>query len=239
MELPLEIRLMIYKLLLEETSTALTLLTQGTAEQEVVRRGCLKKRQKHHGTGRQILLKTVHKANDKTITHLQPVILRVSKSIHDEAISILYRQTFEFEHPVALQKFLFAIGPENRLLLQHIVLRGWQDDEFLVWQQALASAFDRLMTAQNLRSITMDRHIYSSSDKPKIWRDRWMLVPVNHFNVRAEYWAQCIDAAKGKGTAKSLLTFTERNFGSEDDIAQGAQDYLDRKKFFMDNMKLG
>ncbi|CAD0094768.1 unnamed protein product [Aureobasidium mustum] len=238
MELPLEIRLMIYKLLLEETSTALTLLTQGSSEQEVVRRGCLKKQQPRR-TGRQILLKTVYKANDETITHLQPVILRVSKSIYDEAISILYRQTLEFEHPITLQKFLFAIGPENRLLLQHIVLRGWQDDEFLVWQQALASAFDRLMTAQNLRSITMDRHIYSSSDRPKILWDKWKLVPVNHFNVRAEYWAQFIDAAKGKGTAKSLLTFTERNFGSEDDIAQGAQDYLDRKKLFMDNMKLG
>ncbi|KAG9542806.1 hypothetical protein KCU90_g25754, partial [Aureobasidium melanogenum] len=181
MELPLEIRLMVYKLLLEETYTALTLLTQGHSEQEVVRRGCLKKQPKNHG-GRQILKKTVYKANDEGITHLQPAILRVCKPIYDEAISILYRQTLEFEHPIALQKFLFTIGPNNRLLLLNIVLRGWQDGEFPVWQQAFASAFDRLLTAQNLRSIGMDRHIYSSSDTPVIYRDPWKLTPVKHFN---------------------------------------------------------
>lgn len=229
---------MIYKLLLEENFTALILLTQGHAEQEIVRRGCLKKQQKNH-RGRQILLKTVHKANDETITHLQPAILRVCKSIYDEAISILYRQTLEFEHPIALQKFLFTIGPNNRLLLLNIVLRGWQDGEFPVWQQAFASAFDRLLTAQNLKSIRMDRHIYSSSDAGAIWHDKWKLNPVKHFNARVEYWAQCIDAAKGKGTARSLLSFTDRNFGSEDEIAQGNRDFLDRKKVFMDNMKLG
>ncbi|KAG9828455.1 hypothetical protein KCV05_g15025, partial [Aureobasidium melanogenum] len=238
LELPLEIRRMIYKLLLEETSTALTLLTQGHAEQEVVRRGCLKKQPKNLGV-RQILKKTVYKANDKGITHLQPAILRVCRSVYDEAISILYRQTFEFEHPIALQKFLFIIGPNNRLLLLNIVLRGWQDGEFPVWQQAFSSAFDRLLTAQNLRSINMDRHIYSSSDAPLIYRDPWKLTPVKHFNVRVEYWAQCIDVVKGKGTARSLLSFTDRNFGSEDEIAQGAQEFLDRKKVFMDNMELG
>ncbi|KAH0254321.1 hypothetical protein KCU91_g18054, partial [Aureobasidium melanogenum] len=238
MELPLEIRLMVYKLLLEETYTALTLLTQGHSEQEVVRRGCLKKQPKNHG-GRQILKKTVYKANDEGITHLQPAILRVCKPIYDEAISILYRQTLEFEHPIALQKFLFTIGPNNRLLLLNIVLRGWQDGEFPVWQQAFASAFDRLLTAQNLRSIGMDRHTYSSSDTPVIYRDPWKLTPVKHLNVRVEYWAQCIDAAKGKGTARSLLSFADRNFGSEDEIAQGAQEFLDRKKVFMENMQLG
>ncbi|KAG9522811.1 hypothetical protein KCU93_g6901, partial [Aureobasidium melanogenum] len=238
MELPLEIRLMIYKLLLEETCTALTLLTQGHAGFEIARRGYLKKQPKPI-SGRQILLKKVHKASDEDITHLQPVILRVSKTIHDEAISILYRQTLEFEHPIALQKFLFTIGPNNRLLLQNIVLRGWQDDEFSVWQQAFASAFDRLFPAQNLKSILMDRHVSSSSDMPLLYRDKWKLNPVKHFNVRVEYWVQCIDAAKGKGTARSLLSFTDRNFGSEDEIAEGDQDFLDRKKLFMDNMKLG
>lgn len=238
MELPLEIRLMVYKLLLEENSTALTLVTQRHAEQEIVRRGCLKKQQKNHG-GRQIFSKTVHKTNDESITHLQPAILRVCKTIYDEAISILYRQTLEFEHPIVLQKFLFTIGPNNRLLLLNIVLRGWQDSEFPFWQQASASTFDRLLAAQNLRSIRMDRHIYSSSDTPVIWRDKWMLNPVKHFNARVEFWAQSIDAAKGKGTARSLLSFTDRNFGSEDEIAQGDQDFLNRKKVFMDNVKLG
>ncbi|KAG9941588.1 hypothetical protein KCU85_g9538, partial [Aureobasidium melanogenum] len=237
MELPLEIRLMIYKLLLNETSTSLTLLTQGHAEQEIVRRGYLKKQPKPN-SGRQILLKKVHKPSDEDITHLQPVILRVSKTIYDEAISILYRQTLEFEHPIALKKFLFTIGPNNRLLLQNIVLRGWQDDEFPVWQQAVSSAFDRLLTVQNLRSICMDRHVSSSSDMPLMYRDQWPLNHVKHFNVRVEYWAQCIDATKGKGTARSLLTFTDRVFGSENEIAEDAQGFLDRKKLFMDNMKL-
>ncbi|KAH0360498.1 hypothetical protein KCU65_g9382, partial [Aureobasidium melanogenum] len=238
MELPLEIRLMIYKVLLEETSTSLTLLTQGFTDQEIVRRGYLKKQPKP-ASGRQILLKKVHKSSDEDITHLQPVILRVSKTICDEAISILYRQTFEFEHPIALKKFLFTIGPNNRLLLQNIVLRGWQDDEFPVWQQAVASAFDRLLTVQNLRSIRMDRHVSSSSDMPLVYRDEWKLGHIKHFNMRVEYWAQCIDAAKGKGTARSLLSFTDRNFGSEDEIAEDDQDFLDRKKLFIDNMKLG
>ncbi|KEQ67998.1 uncharacterized protein M437DRAFT_22139, partial [Aureobasidium melanogenum CBS 110374] len=237
MELPLEIRLMIYKLLLNENSTSLTLLIQGHAGQEIVRRGYLKKQPKPN-SGRQILLKKVHKPSDEDITHLQPVILRVSKTIYDEAISILYRQILEFEHPIALKKFLFTIGPNNRLLLQNIVLRGWQDDEFPVWQQAVSSAFDRLLTVQNLRSIRMDRHVSSSSDMPLMYRDEWKLNHVKHFDVRVEYWAQCIDAAKGKGTARSLLSFTDRNFGSEDEIAEGAQDFLDRKKLFMDNLKL-
>ncbi|KAK6006740.1 hypothetical protein QM012_005748 [Aureobasidium pullulans] len=238
MELPLEIRLMIYKLLLMEDSTALILLTYSRAERELVRRGCLKKQQKTHV--RQVHLKTIYKPDDETVTHLQPVILRVCKQVYDEAISILYRQTLEFEHPIALQKFLFTIGPANRLLLQHIVLRGWQDGEYPVWQQAFPSAFDRLLAASNLKSILMDRHVHSSSDLPREYgMPKYELRPVQYFNACVEYWVQCIDATRGKGTARSLLKFTDRNFGSEDEIAQDHQDFLRRKKLFMDNMKLG
>ncbi|CAD0083037.1 unnamed protein product [Aureobasidium vineae] len=237
MELPVEIRIMIYRLLLEETSTSLTLLTKGQASQEVVRRGYLEKQQKGH-RGRQILLKTVHKAKDKDIIHLQPAVLRVCNSIHDEAIPILYSQTLEFEHPVALQRFLYTIGHDNRLLLQHIALRGWQRDEFDTWKHAFASALERLLSAQKIKSIHLDRHIYSPSDGVPHYPNGYEKLPVDHFNGCVEFWVQSINAAKGKGTARSILTFADRNFGSEDEIAQGDQQFLDRKKTFMENLKL-
>ncbi|KAI4729342.1 hypothetical protein E4T49_02912 [Aureobasidium sp. EXF-10728] len=237
MDLPVEIRIMIYRLLLKETSTNLTLVTQVQAGQEVVRRGFLKKQQKGH-SGRQILLKTVHKPKDKDIVHFQPIVLRLCKSIHDEAIPILYGQTFDFEHPVALQKFLFTVGPDNRLLLQHIVLRGWGRDDFETWKHAFASALDRLLSAQNLKSIHLDRHIHSRSDGAKFYVKGYETLPVEHFNTCAEFWVQNINAARGKGTARSLLTFADRNFGSEDQIAQNDQQFLDRKKIWMDNLKL-
>jgi hypothetical protein len=238
MDLPLEIRTMIYKYLLEENSTTLTLLTQGQTGQEVVRRGFLNKQDKPH-SGRQVLLKTVHKANDKDINHLNPTILRVSKSVYEEAVPTLYSQTLDFEHPIALQKFLFSIGPNNRLLLQRIVLRGWQCDVFTVWQQALPSVFDRLLSAQNLKSIQMDRHTSSGTDKdgiynaPKDW-----YYQANYLSERIEFWGQCIDDGKGKGTARSLLKFSDREFDSEDGIAQGDQVFLDRKKVFLEKLKL-
>ncbi|KAI4715826.1 hypothetical protein E4T48_07997 [Aureobasidium sp. EXF-10727] len=237
MDLPVEIRIMIYRLLLKETSTSLTLVTQVQAGQEVVRRGFLKKQQKGH-RGRQIFLKTVHKPKDKDIVHFQPVVLRLCKSVHDEAIPILYGQTFEFEHPVALQKFLFTIGPDNRLLLQHIVLRGWGRDDFETWKHAFVSALDRLLSAQNLKSIHLDRHIHSRSDGAKSHFKGYEKLPVEYFNGCVEFWVQNINAARGKGTARSIVTFADRNFGSEDEIAQGDQQFMDRKKIWMDNLKL-
>ena len=238
MELPLEIRIMIYKHLLEEKSNPLTLLTQGQAGQEVVRRGFLNKQDKP-SSGRQVLHKIVHKANDKDITHLTPAIFLVCKLIHQEAIPILYGQSLEFEHPIALQKFLFSIGPNNRLLLQHIVLRGWQPDVFLVWQQAISSAFERLMSAQNLKSILMDRHTSSGTDRdgvrldPKDWEFK-----ARHLSERLEFWAQYMDNTKGKGSARSLLSFSDRNFNCEDDIVQEFQLGLERKKVFLEKLKL-
>jgi hypothetical protein len=237
MELPAEIRTMIYKLLLEEQTNPLTLLTQGLADEEIVRRGYLNKQKKN--SGRQVLLKTVHKANDKQIIHLAPAILRVCKTIHNEAVPILYGQTLEFEHPIALQKFLLDIGIHNRLLLLRIVLRGWQLDVFPVWQQALPSVFDRLLSAHNLKSIQLDRHTYSGSDNDKMYIDTkdWMH-HANHLSARIGFWAQSIDAAKGNGTARALLTFSDRTFDAEDNIAQDDRAFLDRKKFFLEKLKL-
>jgi hypothetical protein len=57
-------------------------------------------------------------------------------------------------------------------------------------------------------------------------------------DARIGFWAQSIDAVKGKGTARALLTFSDRNFDAEDDIAQGDQAFLDRKKFFLEKLKL-
>jgi hypothetical protein len=238
MDLPLEIRTMIYKYLLEENSAPLTLLTQGQTGQEVVRRGFLNKQEKRQG-GRQTLLKTVHKANDKSITHLTPAILRICKTVHEEATPILYGQTLEFEHPVALQKFLSSIGIKNRLSLLRIVLRGWQRNVFPSWQQVLPSVFDRLLSAENLKSITMDRHTYSGKDGDDVYDDPkdWKF-HADYLSERIEYWAQCIDAAKGNGTARSLLIFSDRNFDTEDDLPKRDQAFLDRQKVFFEKLKL-
>lgn len=237
MGLPLEIRIMIYKFLLEENANPLTLLTKGSGGQEVVRRGFHNKQAKLNN-GRQVLLKTVHKANDKDITHLTPAILRVCKSVYQEAAPILYGQTLEFEHPIALQKFLFSIGPDNRLLLLRIVLRGWQYYEFPAWVHALSSTFERLLAAQNLKGMLMDRHTSSGSDggsflDPKGWKRQ-----AEKFSEHIEFWAQCIDISKGKGTARSLLSFSDRVFASEDSIDQGDQIFLEHKKVFLQELRL-
>ncbi|CAD0107639.1 unnamed protein product [Aureobasidium uvarum] len=228
---------MIYKPLLNESIINLSFLT---SKDYTLLRGSLIKSSTTRRYKKAITSRILHRPESKNITHLQPAILRVCRSIHNEALPILYRQTFYFEHPIAMKLFLFAIRPANRLLLQHVVLRGWDYWAPNVWQEALASALDRLASAQNLKSLHLDRHVQSYQDgvpdwNTKIWRQE---AQTKHFNEHFGYWADCIDAARGKGTTKAILTFADRNFGSEDEVARGDQKFLECKKMLMDKIKL-
>jgi hypothetical protein len=95
------------------------------------------------------------------------------------------------------------------------------------------------MSAQNLKSILMDRHTSSGMDRdgvrldPKDWDFK-----AEHLSECIEFWAQSIDAIKGKGSARSLLLFSDRNFNCEDDIVQEFESGLERKKVFLEKLKL-
>ncbi|KAI5269376.1 hypothetical protein E4T47_07171 [Aureobasidium subglaciale] len=237
MDLPPEIRTMIYKLLLEESLTELNFITQlGTQK---LQRGHLQKRPptSRATKGLDIIRP---RAKDKDITRFHPAILRVSKFIHAEALSILYRQPFYFEHPVAMKQFLLVIHSTNRLLVERIILRGWDWQCVKSWRDALEPAFDRLVSARNLKSLRLERRVQSNNegvlDRTHLPLE-YQIYPPNRFVHAAKFWAQSLDEVKGKGTASSILSFSDINFGSKDEIAQKEKKFLARKKVFFDHLK--
>jgi len=84
----------------------------------------------------------------------------------------------------------------------------------------------------------MGRHTSSGSDgdsvyyTPKDWK-----LQAEKLSEHIEFWAQCLDIAKGKGTARSILLFSDRVFATEDSIDQGDEIYLKRKKVFLKELR--
>ncbi|KAG2160924.1 hypothetical protein JADG_000663 [Aureobasidium aubasidani] len=126
LKLPAEIRVMVYKHLLVESSVELSYRTGGQGKG--LSRGCLTKVPGKHGrAGHDSWVTFKPKHEDDKPTPLQPAILRVCKFTRAEATPLLYDQTFYFENPLALKRFLARITPSTLSLLRKIVIRGWAE----------------------------------------------------------------------------------------------------------------
>ncbi|THZ21114.1 hypothetical protein D6C89_06822 [Aureobasidium pullulans] len=228
LELPAEIRVMIYKHLLVESSVELSYRTGGQGKG--LSRGCLTKVPGKHGrAGHDSWVTFKPKHEDDKPTPLQPAILRVCKFIRAEAIPLLYDQTFYFENPLALKRFLARITPSTLSLLRKIVIRGWAERNIPCWVNALALAFAMLTTAHNLESVRFDRKVSGSSDQG-FWDQRRFPEYLQHLAVGGP---QILDPK-----AAEILSFSDINFGSQDEIENDYKLIEERKKVFFEKLQL-
>jgi hypothetical protein len=227
---------MIYKMCLVESARDLSFASKSSGRDFY--RGAVERTTSTHGHHRYYRHKIKReRKSDGNRTVLQPVILGINKDIRDEAIKLLYTQTFHFSNAHAFQLWFARISPANRMLLKNIVIKGWTDYKFSR-SKGVHHVFSLLTSATNVKSILLDRHVWSESDTPTnryhrttftgnpsgLWRD-------------IEYWADAIDAAQGKGAAKAALKFTKVCFGSEKEIEDEDEIVEKREKEFMAQMK--
>ncbi|THX09676.1 hypothetical protein D6D13_05795 [Aureobasidium pullulans] len=235
-KLPAEIRVMVYKHLLVESSVELSYRTGGQGKG--LARGCLTKVPGKHGrAGHDSWVTFKPKHEDDKPTPLQPAILRVCKFIRAEAIPLLYDQTFYFENPLALKRFLARITPSTLSLLRKIVIRGWAERNIPCWVNALALAFAMLTTAHNLESVRFDRKVSGSSDQG-FWDQRRFPEYLQHLAVEdLKFWIQYVNSTGGKKAAE-ILSFSDINFGSQDEIENDYKVIEERKKVFFKELQL-
>lgn len=233
MELPLEIRFMIYKECLVESARDLSFVSKTTGRD--VFRGTVKRSTRSWGG---YTFKTKRERSwDANRTALQPVVLRLNKTIKTEAIQLLYAQTFHFATTHAFQVWFARISPANRMLLKSIVIKGWTDYRHSRLMD-VQTVFSLLMSATNIKSILLDRHVWSE-DHSLFPNHRSATFTNNAVNFwrDIEYWADAVDAVYGKGAAKAVIKFTKVCFGSVKEIEKKDEVVEKREKDFMAKLK--
>lgn len=233
MELPLEIRFMIYKACLVESARELSFVSKSTGRE--IFRGTMKRTTNRYG-GYNFKTKR-ERSDDPNRTTLQPVILHLNKTIRDEAIHQLYAQTFHFANTHVFQQWFSRISPANRMLIRSVVIKGWTDYRFARTKD-VPHVFSLLTSATNVRSVLLDRHVWSETEGPSnYYYNRSFTGNAFGFWQDIEYWADAMDAAHGKGAAKAALKFTKACFGSLKEIEDGKEDVEKREKDFMAQLK--
>lgn len=232
MDLPLEIRYMIYKECLVESARALSFVGKNNGRE--VYRGTMKKYDRSWG-GYTFKVKR-ERSNDPNRTALQPVILRLNKAIRNEAIQLFYAQTFHFATTHAFQVWFARISPANRMLLRSIVIKGWTDYRHSRVMD-VQHVFSLLMSATNVKSILLDRHVWSDNHSVFLRNRGTFTSNASNFWRDIQYWADAMDAAHGKGTAKAALKFTKLCFGSVKEIKNEDTALEEREKDFMAQLK--
>jgi hypothetical protein len=224
---------MIYKACLVESARELSFVSKPSGRE--IFRGTMKRT-----TGRwgHCSYKTKReRKSDENRTALQPVILRINKAIRDEAISHLYTQTFSFATTHAFQQWFARISPANRQLLRSVVIKGWTDYRFSR-SKDVQHVFSLLTSVTNIRSIHMDRHVWTETSGPGSYPYNTSFTSnAYHFWRDIEYWANAMDVAHGKGAAKAALKFTKLCFGSVKEIEDEDEAVEKREKEFMAQMK--
>ncbi|KAI4738187.1 hypothetical protein E4T50_11349 [Aureobasidium sp. EXF-12298] len=236
MDLPPEIRVMIYKACLVESAKDLTYVTNKTNGRDIFR-GSMKRSQigRNWGGWRY---KIKHDRYDVQRTPLLPVILRINKAIRDEAIPYLYAQPFHFATTHTFQLFFGRLSPANRMLLRNITIDGWTDTKQARMKDAQI-IFSLLISATNIRSINISRRAYAATDGPNYYgRGSGFTNEPYNFWRDIQYWADAMDAAHGKGAAKAALSFTKLCFGSPRELGNEDEVVDKREKDFWAQLKL-
>lgn len=231
MDLPPEIRVMIYKACLVESAKELSFVSRSNSRDLI--RGSLKRSSTRW---HRWIHRPKRDNRDVRRTSLQPVILRINKAIRDEAIPYLYAQQIHFATTHTFQIFFGRISPANRLLLRDIVIDGWTDSKHSCVKD-VQIIFSLLMSATNIRSIRLARRALSPHDGFNFgYRSSFTDNPYNFWRD-VEYWAHAMDAAHGKGAAKAALTFTKLCFGSPREIENDDEVIEKREKAFWAQLK--
>lgn len=233
MDLPTEIRVMIYKACLVESAKDLSYVAK-TNSRDLIRGSMERKNHRWRGW----VYRIKRDRWDVQRTSLQPVILRINKAIRDEAIPYLYAQQIHFATTHTFQIFFGRISPANRMLLRDIVIDGWTDNKY-ARNKDVQIVFSLLMSATNIRSIHLARRASGPGDGPGLGYGYGSSFTDNAYNFwrDVEYWADAMDAAHGKGAAKAALSFTKLCFGSPRELENESEAVDKREKEFWARLK--
>ncbi|KAK6006563.1 hypothetical protein QM012_006973 [Aureobasidium pullulans] len=227
MDLPPEIRIMIYKACLVEPANNLSYANK-TSGYDIVR-GSLKRSTNRWGAW---VYRLERDRWDTNRTALQPVILRINKAIRDEALPYLYAQPFYFTTTHTFQLFFARISPANRMLLRDVFIDGWTDTKHARVKDAQI-IFSLLMSATNIRSLRLGCRPASPTDGTRGHTSKFSY----DFWHDIEYWADAMDAAHGKGAAKAALSFTKSCFASPREIENEDEEIEKREKNFWASLR--
>ena len=173
----------------------------------------------HKSTGLHRFTTAYPKPRDKIHLELHPNVLRTSKFVYNEAISVLYSQNLIFNTTHVLLTFLACIGPENTKLLRKITLRRWVDYRRWRGDQAHADILPIFtilsLATPNLRRILFDRHIEDEIDD--VFVKEYVTYTLGR---QIRYWTRQHDRKPGnsEGDWMKVISFTDVCFGSEDAI---------------------
>lgn len=230
MDLPPEIRVMIYKACLVESARDLSFISQSQATAREFFRGSMKR--SDAGWGHWSYRRERENRHETSRTSLQPVILRLNKAIRDEAIPYLYAQPIHFTTTHTFQLFFGRISSANRLLLRDITIDGWTDTKHASVRDPQI-VFSLLTSAINIRSIRLARRSWSQTNFPTYGHYRWSFTNGPQiFWPDLEFWAHAMDAAHGRGAARAALSFTKLCFGTSREIENQLEAVEKREKDF-------
>jgi hypothetical protein len=189
MQLPSELRNMIYKHCLEDPS-GINLVAAFRHKRRTVERVSEEAQasiggRNHYYTASRIN-DEVRAKYEEPVT-LVPALLAVSKQIYQEGRNILYSNEFIFADTFALYSFLINLGPAGAKYLKHLRLMDWGFGR--ATKAYNHSCFAVLVWATNLETLRLDK-TSGYARKPRnaadqLYRDAFP-------------WLEAIGAAKGK-----------------------------------------
>ncbi|KAF2468859.1 uncharacterized protein BDR25DRAFT_289805 [Lindgomyces ingoldianus] len=203
LELPAEIRIMIYEYCLTDPQN-IHLLSVTENYRRTVERADVTymKRRLNHWTNSNM---SNNEELDEVVEprKLVPSILAVNKQIYKEGREMLYGNAFVFSDPLALHSFMANIGPRAAALLKDITIGSWQ------YSRGMHKAYNHacfavLAFATNIQKLKLDCWLGTGS-QPKwvarqIYRDGFP-------------WLEAVAAAKGKlDAAVDVIEVRNDNF---------------------------
>jgi hypothetical protein len=161
MELPPELRDMIYEMALTEDA-GVGIATKSKAYRRTICRAIIgdeeyryRRRHRQRPTGRGRPTQSQESDEEPQLPSLVPNLLAVSKQIHHEAVNILYGQDLKFHDADALHRFLAIIGPSNQKRLQSVDIVSFCTGRYKVTINHCA--FMSLAAATNLKTLRLNK----------------------------------------------------------------------------------
>ncbi|KAF2004315.1 hypothetical protein P154DRAFT_560774 [Amniculicola lignicola CBS 123094] len=204
LELPAEIRIMIYEYCLAEPR-GIYLSSETIKYRRTVT--------PFSPSAMRIVYGSMARENDKTVDEdeqaewikpkkFTPIILAVNRQIYQEARDILYGNHFHFDEPLSLHSFIVGIGPRTAALLKEVTLRAWGG------YRGMHKAYSHACFAILVSSTNITFNI--GGWLPCKHEPKWVARQIYR---DAFPWLEAVGAAKGKvDAAVDQLTVSNTNF---------------------------
>ena len=206
LDLPAELRDMIYEMTLADTN-GVSIVGQQYNYRRIARRGKVFAPEAYHRYGRRSrgYLNAGSQEISPISTDFVPALLAVNKQINAEAINSLYGHDFIFADSTALHSFLAAIGPRNQQRLTDIAIMAWGHSG--VGKGHNHSSLTLLAGATRLKALRLTCDVRYYSSKPQYVARRVFL--------DAHWFLEAYGTANGRrDAAVDILHLKDENFQS-------------------------